>query len=95
LLRFLARSASFHYCYCFLLSKTNRTPLSLSRIEGGLNPVDLPNKVIVSVGTITDDIRLTEVPNHDHCPVFHLRVFRRSRTRLLPTVLLNGIPRAH
>jgi large subunit ribosomal protein L18e len=27
------------------------------------NTVDLPKKITVSVGMITDDIRLTEVPN--------------------------------
>jgi large subunit ribosomal protein L18e len=37
--------------------------LSLSRIiKETSNTVDLPNKILVSVGTITDDIRLTEVP---------------------------------
>ncbi|KAJ7333439.1 hypothetical protein DFH08DRAFT_708169, partial [Mycena albidolilacea] len=45
------------------LSKMNHAPLSLSRImKETTNTVDLPNKIIVLVGTITDDIRLTEVP---------------------------------
>ncbi|KAJ7356837.1 hypothetical protein DFH08DRAFT_954160 [Mycena albidolilacea] len=51
----------FHHLF---LSKTNCTPLSLSRIiKETSNTVDLPNKTLVSaVDTITDDIRLTEVP---------------------------------
>jgi large subunit ribosomal protein L18e len=43
--------------YHLFLSKTNITPLSLSRIVK-----ETSNKIIVSVGTITDDICLTEVP---------------------------------
>ncbi|KAJ7862241.1 hypothetical protein B0H14DRAFT_2349580 [Mycena olivaceomarginata] len=39
-------------------------PLSLSRIvKRASNTVDLPNKIIVPVGMITNDIRLTDVPN--------------------------------
>ncbi|KAJ7838081.1 hypothetical protein B0H14DRAFT_2207368, partial [Mycena olivaceomarginata] len=39
-------------------------PLSLSRIVKRIsNTVDLHNKSIVSAAMITDDIRLTEVPN--------------------------------
>jgi large subunit ribosomal protein L18e len=54
-------SKVFHYR--LFLSKTNRTPSSLSWIvQETSNTVDLPNKIIVSVGMITDDIRLTEVP---------------------------------
>ncbi|KAJ7859158.1 hypothetical protein B0H14DRAFT_2351276, partial [Mycena olivaceomarginata] len=38
-------------------------PLSLSRIvKKTSNTVDLPNKILASVGTITDNIHLTEVP---------------------------------
>ncbi|KAJ7083890.1 hypothetical protein C8R44DRAFT_836439 [Mycena epipterygia] len=54
-------SEVFHYH--LFLSKTNCTPLSLSRIvKETSNTVDLPNKILFSVGTITNDIRLTEVP---------------------------------
>ncbi|KAJ7360986.1 hypothetical protein DFH08DRAFT_685025 [Mycena albidolilacea] len=45
-------------------SKTTCVPLSLSRIvKRTSNTVDLPNKIIVSVGMIADNIRPTEVPN--------------------------------
>ncbi|KAJ7667615.1 hypothetical protein DFH06DRAFT_1322211 [Mycena polygramma] len=67
LYRFLARrtDASFNkvILHRLFLSKMNRAPLSLSRIvKETSNTVDLPNKIVVSVGTVTDDIRLTEVP---------------------------------
>ncbi|KAJ7883874.1 hypothetical protein B0H14DRAFT_2196153, partial [Mycena olivaceomarginata] len=67
LYRFLARRTDASFSKVLLhrlfLSKMNRAPLSLSRIvKETANTVDLPNKIIVSVGTITDDIRLTEVP---------------------------------
>ncbi|KAJ7683825.1 hypothetical protein B0H14DRAFT_3534906 [Mycena olivaceomarginata] len=45
------------------LSKTNRAPLLLSLImKETSSTVNLSNEIIVSGGTITDDIRLTEVP---------------------------------
>ncbi|KAJ7867737.1 hypothetical protein B0H14DRAFT_2217493, partial [Mycena olivaceomarginata] len=67
LYRFLARRTDANFnkvlLHCLFLSKMNRAPLLLSRIvKETTNTVDLPNKIIVSVGTITDDIRLTEVP---------------------------------
>jgi large subunit ribosomal protein L18e len=44
--------------------KTTCAPLSLSRIVKRIsNTADLLNKIIVSAAMITDDIRLTEVPN--------------------------------
>ncbi|KAJ7697990.1 hypothetical protein B0H14DRAFT_3529088 [Mycena olivaceomarginata] len=58
-----SRAGSEVFHYHLFLSKTNCAPLSLSRIiKETSNTVDLPNKILVSVGTITDDIRLTEVP---------------------------------
>lgn len=45
------------------LSKINRPPISLSRIaKETANVVDLASKTIVVVGTVTDDIRFTELP---------------------------------
>ncbi|KAJ7697096.1 hypothetical protein B0H14DRAFT_2649961 [Mycena olivaceomarginata] len=44
--------------------RQTHAPLSSSWIvKETSNTVDLPNKIIVSVGTIMDDICLTEVPN--------------------------------
>jgi large subunit ribosomal protein L18e len=57
-----ATSVSGSVSKVLFLSKTNCTPLSLSRIvKETYNTVDLPNKILISVGTITDNIRLTEV----------------------------------
>jgi large subunit ribosomal protein L18e len=59
----------------------NRAPLSLSRIvKETSNTVDRPNKIIVSVGTITDDIRLTEVPK---LTIAALRFTRAAKERIL------------
>jgi ribosomal protein L18E len=59
----------------------NRAPLSLSRIvKETSNTVDLPNKIVVSVGTITDDIRLTEVPK---LTIAALRFTRAAKERIL------------
>lgn len=63
------------------LSKVNRPPLSLSRIikETSKTP-DRDSKVIVQVGTVTDDIRLTEVPK---LSIAALRFTRAARERIL------------
>ena len=63
------------------LSKVNRPPLSLSRIvkETSKTP-DRDSKVIVQVGTITDDIRLTEVPK---LSIAALRFTRAAKERIL------------
>lgn len=44
------------------LSKINRPPVSVSRIARGLRPEASANKIVVVVGTITDDVRLNEFP---------------------------------
>ncbi|KAJ7477137.1 ribosomal protein L18e/L15P [Mycena galericulata] len=85
LYRFLARrtDASFNkvILHRLFLSKMNRAPLSLSRIvKETSNAVDLPNKIIVSVGTVTDDIRLVEVPK---LTIAALRFTRAAKERIL------------
>ncbi|KAJ7229054.1 ribosomal protein L18e/L15P [Mycena pura] len=85
LYRFLARrtDASFNkvILHRLFLSKMNRAPLSLSRIvKETANAVDLHNKIIVSVGTITDDVRLTEVPK---LTIAALRFTRAAKERIL------------
>ncbi|KAJ7711139.1 hypothetical protein B0H14DRAFT_699672 [Mycena olivaceomarginata] len=65
--RFLARQTDTSFTkvplHRLFLSKTNCAPLSLSPIvKETSNTVNLSDKIIVSGGTITDDIRLTEVP---------------------------------
>ncbi|KAJ6627424.1 ribosomal protein L18e/L15P [Mycena sp. CBHHK59/15] len=85
LYRFLARrtDASFNkvILHRLFLSKMNRAPLSLSRIvKETSNTVDLPNKIIVSVGTVTDDIRMMEVPK---LTIAALRFTRAAKERIL------------
>ncbi|KAJ7087233.1 ribosomal protein L18e/L15P [Mycena belliarum] len=85
LYRFLARrtDASFNkvILHRLFLSKMNRAPLSLSRIvKETTNTVDLPNKIIVAVGTITDDIRLPELPK---LTIAALRFTRAAKERIL------------
>jgi len=62
------------------LSKINRPPLSLSRIVKETSNADLSSKVIVQVGTVTDDIRLTEVPK---ISIAALRFTRAAKERIL------------
>jgi large subunit ribosomal protein L18e len=63
------------------LSKINRPPISLSRIvKETTNTPDRDSKIIVQVGTITDDVRLTEVPK---LTVAALRVTTSAKERIL------------
>jgi len=63
------------------LSKANRPPLSLSRIiKETSKTLDRDSKVIVQVGTVTDDIRLTEVPK---LSIAALRFTRAAKERIL------------
>jgi ribosomal protein L18E len=63
------------------LSKTNRPPVSLSKIikETSSAP-DLSSKVIVNVGTVTDDVRLLEVPK---LTIAALRFTASAKDRIL------------
>ncbi|KAJ2923482.1 hypothetical protein H1R20_g13608, partial [Candolleomyces eurysporus] len=63
------------------LSKNNRAPLSLSRIaKETANTPDRDSKIIVQVGAVTDDIRLTEVPK---LTIAALRFTRAAKERIL------------
>ncbi|KAF9246849.1 ribosomal protein L18e/L15P [Melanogaster broomeanus] len=85
LYRFLARRTDSKFNKVILhrlfLSKVNRPPISLSRIvkETAATP-DLPSKIIVSVGTVTDDIRLVEVPK---LSIAALRFTQAAKERIL------------
>ncbi|KAF8556281.1 ribosomal protein L18e [Imleria badia] len=85
LYRFLARRTDSKFNKVILhrlfLSKINRPPISLSRImkETSATP-DLASKIIVSVGTVTDDIRLLEVPK---LTVAALRFSQAAKERIL------------
>ena len=63
------------------LSKTNRPPISLSRIVKETEKVeDLSSKVVVQVGTITDDVRQQEIPK---LSIAALRFTKGARERIL------------
>jgi len=85
LYRFLARRTDSNFNKVILhrlfLSKINRPPISLSRItKETLATPELASKVIVQVGTVTDDVRLTEVPK---LTIAALRFTRAAKERIL------------
>ncbi|KAH9950046.1 60S ribosomal protein L18 [Amylocystis lapponica] len=85
LYRFLARrtDSSFNkvILHRLFLSKTNRPPLSLSRIaKETASAPERDSKVIVTVGTVTDDVRLLVVPK---LSIAALRFTAAARERIL------------
>ncbi|KAG6896753.1 hypothetical protein C0992_006328 [Termitomyces sp. T32_za158] len=85
LYRFLARrtDSSFNkvILHRLFLSKINRPPISLSRIiKETSNASDRDSKIIVTVGTVTDDIRQLEIPK---LTVAALRFTRAAKERIL------------
>uniref|UniRef100_A0A2K5UKP6 Large ribosomal subunit protein uL15/eL18 domain-containing protein n=1 Tax=Macaca fascicularis TaxID=9541 RepID=A0A2K5UKP6_MACFA len=79
LYRFLARRTNSTFNQVVLkrlfMSGTNRPPLSLSRMIRNMKLPGRENKMAVVVGTITDDVRVQEVPKLKVC----LRVTIRSK----------------
>ncbi|KAI0002939.1 60S ribosomal protein L18 [Russula compacta] len=85
LYRFLARRTDSKFNKVILhrlfLSKINRPPISLSRIVKETAKVDdLSSKTIVQVGTVTDDVRLLEIPE---LSVAALRFTKGAKERIL------------
>ncbi|XP_012883306.1 PREDICTED: 60S ribosomal protein L18 [Dipodomys ordii] len=84
LYRFLARRTNSTFNQVVLkrlfMSRTNRPPLSLSRMIRKMKLPGRENKTAVVVGTVTDDVRVLEVPKLKVCA---LRVTGRARTRIL------------
>jgi large subunit ribosomal protein L18e len=85
LYRFLARRTDANFNKVILhrlfLSKINRPPISLSRITKETQSVpDLKSKIIVQVGTVTDDIRMTEIPE---LTIAALRFTTAAKERIL------------
>ncbi|XP_017602423.1 PREDICTED: LOW QUALITY PROTEIN: 60S ribosomal protein L18, partial [Corvus brachyrhynchos] len=90
LYRFLARRTNAPFNRVILkrlfMSRTNRPPLALSRLirmmrkpgRGTRRPWG--DKTAVVVGTVTDDVRIQDVPKLKVCA---LRVTRGARTRIL------------
>ncbi|XP_060076076.1 large ribosomal subunit protein eL18-like [Ylistrum balloti] len=62
------------------MSKTNRPPMSLARIVRLMKKPGRDSKMAVVVGTITEDVRLLEVPKLRICA---LKVTERARARIL------------
>lgn len=65
------------------LSKVNKPPVSVSRIARALKPEVSANKIVVVVGTVTDDIRLHAFPK---ATVAALKFTKGARA----TILKNG-----
>merc|ERR1711955_11676 len=83
LYRFLARRTDAKFNKVILkrlfMSKTNRPPISLARIVRRMKTTE-SGKICVAVGTITDDIRLLDVPKLTICA---LRFTESARVRVL------------
>uniref|UniRef100_A0A2K5F1D6 Large ribosomal subunit protein uL15/eL18 domain-containing protein n=1 Tax=Aotus nancymaae TaxID=37293 RepID=A0A2K5F1D6_AOTNA len=88
LYRFLARRTNPTFNQVVLkrlfMSRTNRPPLSLSRMIRKMTLPGRENKTAVVVGTITDDVRVQEVPKlkvpHEGREV-HTKPYVRSKGR--------------
>jgi len=85
LYRFLARRTDSNFNKVILnrlfLSKVNRPPISLSKIiKETSNTPDRDSKIIVSVGTVTDDVRQLEIPK---LTVAALRFTRAAKDRIV------------
>lgn len=78
---FLARRTDSKFCKVILkrlyMSKVNRPPISVSKIARFMANQD--GKIAVIVGTVTDDIRLTECPELKVCA---LRFTESARARI-------------
>merc|ERR1711868_194715 len=62
------------------MSKINRPPLSLARLVRNLKKKDNADKLAVCVGTVTNDLRIFDVPKMTLCA---LRVTEKARERIL------------
>merc|ERR1712107_687762 len=62
------------------MSKTNSPPLSLARLVRNLKKEGNANKLAVCVGTVTNDLRIFDVPKMTLCA---LRVTEKARERIL------------
>ncbi|THH12333.1 hypothetical protein EW145_g7 [Phellinidium pouzarii] len=84
LYRFLARrtDSSFNKVVLKRLfqSKINRPPVSLSKVYKEVSTSPDESRIVVVVGTVTDDVRLTEVPK---VSIAALRFTRSAKERIL------------
>ena len=84
LYKFLSRRTNSNFNRVVLkrlcMSKTNRPPLSVSRISSYLKGKDTSKNVVVVVGTVTNDERFLELPKLN---VAALRVTETARARIV------------
>ncbi|KAL4240111.1 60S ribosomal protein L18 [Mactra antiquata] len=84
LYRFLARRTNAKFNKIILkrlfMSKNNRPPMSLARLDRMMKKSGREGKTAVVVGTVTDDLRLLKVPKLKLCA---LKVTERARGRIL------------
>ncbi|XP_077979845.1 large ribosomal subunit protein eL18-like [Glandiceps talaboti] len=84
LYRFLARRTTAKFNKVVLkrlfMSRANRQPLSLARLNRQMTKPDREGKTAVIVGTVTDDLRILEIPKLKVCA---LHVTDRARARIL------------
>merc|ERR1712226_779216 len=82
--RFLARRTDAKFNKIILrrlfMSKINRPPLSLARLVRNLKREGNATKLAVCVGTVTNDLRIFDVPKMTLCA---LRVTEKARERIL------------
>uniref|UniRef100_A0AC11BY12 Ribosomal protein L18 n=3 Tax=Artiodactyla TaxID=91561 RepID=A0AC11BY12_SHEEP len=87
LYRFLARRTNSTFNQVVLkrlfMSRTNRPPLSLSRMIRKMKLPGREGKTAVVVGTVTDDVRVQEVPKlkAPGTPHSHTKPYVRSKGR--------------
>merc|ERR1712117_516066 len=62
------------------MSKNNRPPMSVARVVRNMKKPGRENKIAVIVGTVTDDIRLLDLPKLKICA---LHLTERARARVL------------
>merc|ERR1719407_309841 len=82
LYRFLARRTDSKFNRIVLrrlfMSKINRPPLSIARLVRNMKKAGNADKTVVCVGTITNDIRIFDIPKMTVCA---LRVTEKARER--------------
>ncbi|XP_023339895.1 60S ribosomal protein L18 [Eurytemora carolleeae] len=84
LYRFLARRTDAKFNKIILkrlfMSCNNRPPMSIARITRNLKQAGNADKIVVVVGTVTNDLRVFDVPKMTLCA---LRVTEKARDRIL------------
>jgi len=84
LYRFLARRTDAKFNKIILrrlfMSSMNRPPLSIARIARNLVEKGAADKIVVVVGTVTNDLRIFDVPKFTLCA---LKVTEKARDRIL------------